>query len=139
MVDRVSDELWMEACGIVQETGIKIIPKKKKCKKAKCLSEKALQIAQKGREAKSKEEKERYIHLNAEWQRISRRDKIVFLSDQYKETEENNRMEKTRDLLKKTRYTKRIFHAKFGTITKETVDLTEVEDIKKRWQEPRRT
>ena len=88
---------------------------------------------------KSKEEKERYIHLNAEWQRISRRDKIVFLSDQYKETEENNRMEKTRDLLKKTRYTKRIFHAKFGTITKETVDLTEVEDIKKRWQEPRRT
>ena len=138
-MDRVPEELRMEVWGVVQEAVIKIIPKKKKCKKAKCLSEKALQIAQKGREAKSKEEKERYIHLNAEWQRISRRDKIVFLSDQYKETEENNRMEKTRDLLKKTRYTKRIFHAKFGTITKETVDLTEVEDIKKRWQEPRRT
>ena len=122
-MDRVPEELRMEVWGVVQEAVIKIIPKKKKCKKAKCLSEKALQIAQKGREAKNKEEKERYIHLNAEWQRISRRDKVVFLSDQCKETEENNRMEKTRDLLKKTRYTKRIFHAKFGTIKERNCGL----------------
>ena len=95
------DELWTEVHDIVQETGIKIIPKKKKCKKAKWLSEEVLQIAVKRKEAKSKEEKERYTHLNAEFQRIARRDKKAFLSDQCKETEENNRMGKTRDLFKK--------------------------------------
>ena len=89
------DELWTEVCDIVQKTGIKTIPKKKKCKKAKWLSEEVLQIAVKRREAKSKGEKERYIHLNAEFQRIARRDKKAFLSDQCKETEENNRMGKT--------------------------------------------
>ena len=94
------DELWTEVCGIVQETGIKTIPKKKKCKKAKWLSEEALQISVK-REAKSKGEKERYTHLNAEFQRIARRDKKAFLSDQCKEIEENNRLGKTRDLFKK--------------------------------------
>ena len=135
-MDRVPEELRMEVWGVVQEAVIKIIPKKKKCKKAKCLSEKALQIAQKGREAKNKEEKERYIHLNAEWQRISRRDKIVFLSDQCKETEENNRMGKTRDLFKKIRDIKGIFQAKMGTIKdRNSMDLTEAEDIMKRWQE----
>ena len=91
----------MEVCDIVQETGIKTIPKKKKCKKAKWLSEEALQIALKRRETKSKGEKERYKHLNAEFERIARRDKKAFLSDQCKEIEENNRMGKTRDLLKK--------------------------------------
>ena len=95
------DELWTEVCGIVQETGIKTIPKKKKCKKAKWLSEEALQIAVKRREAKVKGEKKRYTHLNAEFQRIARRDKKAFLSDQCKEIEENNRLGKTRDLFKK--------------------------------------
>ena len=95
------DELWMEVCDIVQETGCKTIPKKKKCKKAKCFSEEALQIAEKRREAKSKGEKERYTHFNAEFQRIARRDKKAFLSDQWKEIEENNRMGKTRDLFQK--------------------------------------
>ena len=99
LIDRVPDELWMEVRDTVQETGIKTIPKKKKCKKAKWLSEEALQIAVKGREAKSKGEKERYKHLNAEFQRIARRDKKAFLSDQCKEIEENNRMGKTRDSL----------------------------------------
>ena len=94
LTDRVPDELWMEVCDTVQETGIKTIPKKKKCKKAKWLSEAALQIAVKRREAKSKGEKERYTHLNAEFQRIARRDKKGFLSDQCKEIEENNRMGK---------------------------------------------
>ena len=98
-LDRVPDKLWMEVCDIVQETGIKTIPMEKKCKKAKCLSEEALQIAVKRREAKSKGEKERYKHLNAEFQRIARRDEKTFLSDQCKEIEENNRMGKTRDLL----------------------------------------
>ena len=98
LIDRVPDELWMEVHDIVQETGIKIIPKKKKCKKAKCLSEKALQIVVERREAKSKGEKDRYFHLNAEFQRIARRDKKDFLSNQCKEIEENNRMGKTRDL-----------------------------------------
>ena len=97
------DELWMEVHDIVQETGIKTIPKKKKCKNAKWLSEEALQIAVKRREAKGKGEKERYTHLNAEFQRIARRDQKVFLSDQCKEIEENNRMGKTRDLFKKIR------------------------------------
>ena len=115
LIDRVPDELRMEVCDIVQETEIKTIPKKKKCKKAKWLSEEALQIAVKRREAKSKGEKERYKHLNAEFQRIARRDK-VFLRDQCKEIEENNRMGKTRDLFKKIRDTKGIFHAKMGSI-----------------------
>ena len=109
------DELWTEFHEIVQETGIKTIPMEKKCKKAKWLSEEALQIAAKRREAKSKGEKERYTHLNAEFQRIARRDK-AFLSDQGKEIEENNRMGKTRDLFKKIRDTKGIFHAKMGLI-----------------------
>ena len=103
---------------------------------AKCLSKKALQIAEKRREAKGKGEKESYTHLNAEFQRIARRDKKAFLSDQYKEIEEKNRMRKTRDLFKKIRETKRIFHAKMGTIKdRNGMDLTEAEDIKKRWQE----
>ena len=97
LIDRVPDEVWMEVRGIVQDTGIKTIPVEKKCKKAKWLSEEALQIAVKKREAKSKGEKERYKHLNADFQRIARRDKKAFLSDQYKEIEENNRIGKTRD------------------------------------------
>ena len=108
----------------------------KKCKKAKWLSEEALQIAVKRREVKSKGEKERYIHLNAEFQRIARRDKKVFLGDQCKEIEENNRMGKTRDLFKKIRDTKESFHAKMDTIKdRNGMDLTETKDIKKRWQE----
>ena len=108
----------------------------KKCKKAKWLSGEALQIAVKRREAKSKGEKERYTHLNAEFQRIARRDKNAFFSDQCKEIEENNRMEKTRDLFKKIRDTKDTFHAKMGTkMDRNAMDLTEPDDIKKRWQE----
>ena len=103
LIDRVPDELWRDICDTVQETGIKNIPKKKKCKKAKWLSEAALQIAVKRREAKSKGEKERYKHLNADFQTIARRDKKAFLSGQCKEIEENNRIEKTRDHFKKTR------------------------------------
>ena len=114
LIDRVPEELWMEVRDIVQETGIKTIPKKKKCKKAKWLSEEALQIAVKGREAKSKGEKERYTHLNAEFQRIARRDKKAFLSDQCKEIEENNRTGKSRDLFKKIRDTKGTFHGTMG-------------------------
>ena len=120
----------------VQEAGIKTIPKKKKCKKAKSLSEEALQIAEKRRKAKGKGEKERYTHLNAEFQRIAQRDKKAFLSDQCKEIEENNRMGKTKDLFKKTRETKGTFHAKMGTIKdRNGMDLLEAEDIRKRWQE----
>ena len=127
------DELWMEVRDIVQETGSKTIPKKKKCKKAKWLSEKALQIAVKTGEVKSKGEKERYTHLNTEFQRIARRDKKAFLSDQGKEIEENNRMGKTRDLFKKIRDTKGTFHAKMGSIKdRNGMDLTAAEDIKKR-------
>ena len=111
LIDRVPDELWNEVRDIVQETRIKTIPMEKKCKKAKWLSEEPLQIAVKRREAKSKEEKERYKHLNAEFQRIARRDKKAFFRDQCKETKENNRMVKTRDLFKKIRDTKGIFHA----------------------------
>ena len=126
----------MEVRDIVQETGIKTIPKKKKCEKAKWLSEEALQIALKRREAKSKEEKERYKHLNAEFQRIARRDKKAFFSDQCEKIEETNRIEKTRDLFKKIRDTKGIFRAKMGSIKdRNGMDLTEAEDIKKRWQE----
>ena len=102
LIDRVPDELWREVHDIVQETGIKTIPMEKKCKQAKWLSEEASQIAVKRREAKSKGEKERYTHLNAEFQRIARRDKKAFLSDQCKEIEENNRIEETRDLFKKS-------------------------------------
>ena len=116
--------------------GIKTVPKKKKCKKAKWLSEEALQTAVKSREVKSKGEKERYTHLNAKFQRITRRDKKGFLSDQCKEIEENSRMGKTRDLLKKIRDTKGIFHVKTGSMKdRKSMDLTEAEDIKKRWQE----
>ena len=112
---------------------IKTILKKKKCKKAKCLSEEALQIAEKRREVKGKGEKERYALLNTKFQRIARRDKKAFLSDQCKEIEENNRMGKTRDFFKKNRDTKGTFHAKLGTIKERTgMDLTEAEDIKKR-------
>ena len=118
MIDRVPEELWKGVCDIVQEAMIKNIPKKKKCKKTKWLSEEDLQIAEKRREAKGKREKERYIHLNAEFQRIARRDKKAFLSYQCKEIEENNRMGKTRDLFKKIRDTKGTFHAKMGTIKK---------------------
>ena len=126
----------MEVRDIVQETGIKTIPKKRKCKKAKWLSEEVLQIAVQRREAKSKGEKQRYKHLNAEFQRIARRDKKAFLSDQCKEIEENDRMGKTRDLFKKIRGTKGKFHAKMGSIKdRNGVDLTEAEDIKKRWKE----
>ena len=134
MIDRVANELWNEICDIVQETGIKNIPTEKKCKKAKWLSEEALQIAMKRREVKNRREKERYKHLNAEFQRIARRDKKAFLSDQCKEIEENNRMGKTRDLFRKTRDTKGTFHAKMGSIKdRNGMDLTEAEDIKKRW------
>ena len=141
-MDKVPDKLWTEVPDTVQETGSKTIPKEKKCKKAKWLSEEVLQAAEKRREAKSKGEKERHTHLNAEFQRITRRNKKVFVSDQYKEREENNRMGKTRDLLKKIRDTKGIFHAKMGTIKdrngsikdRNGMDLTEAEDIKKRWQ-----
>ena len=130
------EELWTEVHNIVQEAVIKTIPKKKKCKKVKCLSEEALQIARKRREVKGKGEKERYIHLNADFQRIARRDKKAFLSDQYKEIEETDRMGKTRDLFKKIRDTKGTFHAKMGTIKdRNGMDLTEAEDFKKRWQE----
>ena len=119
--DRVPDELWTEVCDIVQETGSKTIPKKKKCKEAKWLSEEGLQIAVKRREEKSKGEKERYTHLNAEFQRIARRDKKAFLIFEYKEIEENNRMGKTRDLFKKIRDTKGTLHAKMGSIRTEMV------------------
>ena len=114
LIDRVPDELWTELHD--KETGIKTIPMEKKCKKAKWLSGEALKIAVKRREVKSKGEKEKYIHLNEEFQRIARRDKKAFLSDQCKETEENNRMGKARDLFKKIRDTKGTFHAKMGTI-----------------------
>ena len=136
LIDRVPEELWTEVCDTVQEAGIKTIPEKKKCKKAKWMSEEALQTAVKRREAKGKGEKERYTHLNAEFQRRARRDKKAFLSDQCKEIEENNRMGKTRDLFKKIRDTKGIFHAKIVTIKdRNGMDLTEAEDIKKWCQE----
>ena len=130
------DELWAEVHDIVQEIEIRTIHKKKKCKKAKRLSEEALQIAVKSRKVKSKGEKERNTHLNTEFQRIARRDKEGFPSDQCKETEENNRMGKTRDLLKKVRHTKGTFHAEMGSLKdRNGMDTTEAEDIKKRWRE----
>ena len=128
------DELWNEVHDTVQETGIKTIPMEKKCRKAKWLSGEVLQIAVRRREAKNKGEKERYKHLNAELQRIARRDKKAFLSDQCKEIEENNSMGKARDLFKKIRDPKGTFHAKMGLIKdRNCMDLTEAEDIKKRW------
>ena len=126
LIDRVPEELWMEVHNSVQEALIKTIPKKKKCKKAKWLSEEASQRAEKRREAKGKRENKRHTHLNAEFQRIARRDKKVFLSEQCREIEENNRMGKTRDLFKKIRYTKETFHAKMGTIKdRNGMNLTE--------------
>ena len=125
----------MEVCGIAQETGIKTIPKKKKCKKVKWLSEEALQIAVNRREVKSRGEKERYTHLNAAFQRIASRGKKAFLSDQCKEIGENNRMGKTRDLFKKIRDTKGTFHVKMGSIKDRNDMYLTAEDIKKRWQE----
>ena len=136
LIGRVPEELWMEVHDILQEAVMKTIPKKKKCKKAKWFSEEALQIAVKRKEAKGKGEKERCTHLNVEFQRIARRDKKAFLSDQCKEIEENNRMGKTRYLFKKIRDTKGNFHVKMGTIQdRNGMDLIEAEDIKKRWQE----
>ena len=126
LIDRVPDELRNEVCDIVPETGIKTIPMEKKCKKEKWLSGEALQIAVKRREVKSKGEKERYKHLNAEFQRIARRDKKAFFSDQCKEIKENKRMGKTGDLFKKIRGTKGTFHAKMGSIKdRNGMDLTE--------------
>ena len=134
LIDRVPEELWMEVRDIVQEAGIKIIPMEKKCKKAKWLSGEALQIAVNRRKGKGRREKERYIHLNAEFQRIARRDKKAFFSDQCKEIDEN-RMGKTRDLFKKIRDTQGTFHAKMGTIKdRNGMGLTEAVDTKKRWQ-----
>ena len=128
------EKLWTEVHDIVQEAVIKTIPKEKKCKKAKWLSEEALQRAMKRRQVKSKGEKERYSHLNAEFQRIARRDKKAFLSDQCKEIEENNKMGKPRDFFKKIRDIKGTFHAMMGSLKdRNGMDLTEAEDIKKRW------
>ena len=138
LIDRVPEELWTEIHDIVQEAVIKTIHKKKTCKKAKWLSDKALQIAEKRREAKAKGERERCAHSNAEFQRIARRDEKALLSDQCKGIEENNRTGKTRDLFKKIRVIKETFHGKMGTIKdRNGTYLTEAEDIKKRWQEYR--
>ena len=126
LTDRVPEELWMEVCDIVQEVVMKTIPKKKKCKKAKWFSEQALQISEKRREVKGKGEKERYIHLNAQFQRIVRRDMKAFISDQCLEIEENNRMGKTRDPFKKIRDITGTFQAKMGSIKdRNGMDLTE--------------
>ena len=132
LIDRVPDEIWMEVRDIVQETGIKTIHMKKKCKKAKWLPGEALQIGVKRREVKSKGEKERYKHLNAEFQRIARRDKKAFLSHQCKEIEENNRMGKTIDLFKKIRYQGNISCKDGLDKDRNGMDLTEADDIKKR-------
>ena len=130
------DELWTEVHDIVQDTGIKTIAQKKKCKKAKWLSEEAFQIAVKRREVKSKGEKERYTHLNPEFQRIARRDKKGFLSDQCKELKENNRIGKIRDLFRKIRDAKGTVYAKTASIKdRNGMDLTEADTIKKMWQE----
>ena len=128
LIDRVPEELWMEIRDIVQEAVIKTIPKKKKSKKAKWLSEEAFQIAEERREAKGKGEMERYTYLNAEFQRIARRDKKAFLSDQCKEIEESNRMGKTSDFFKKIRDTKGTFHGKMSTIKDR--NYMDLEDIK---------
>ena len=136
LVNRVPEDLWREVSNTILEAVNKTTLKKKKCKKAKWLSEEALQIAEKRREVKSKGEKERYKQLNAEFRRIARKDKEAFLSDECKEIEENNRMGKTKDFFKKIRDTKGTLHAKMGSIKdRNGMDLTEAEDIKKRWQE----
>ena len=136
LIDRVPEELWTKVHDIVQETVIKTIPKKKKYKEAKWLSEEALQIGVKRKEVKSKGEKERYTRLNAEFQRIASRDKKAFLSDQYKEIEENSRKGKTRDLFEKIRDSKGIFHTKMGSVKdRNGTGLPEAEETKKRWQE----
>ena len=136
LIDRVPEELWTKVHDIVEEVVIKTVPKKKKCKKVNWLSEEAMQMPEKRRDVKGKGEKERYTHLNAEFQRVARRVKKAFLSDHCKQIEDNNRMEKTSDLFKKIRGTKGTFHAKMGTIkNRNFMDLTEAEDIKKRWQE----
>ena len=136
LIDRVPEELWTEVPDIVQEAVIKSIHKKKKCKKAKWLSEEALQTAERRKEVKGKGEKERYTHLNAEFHTIARGDKKAFLGNQCKEIQESDRTGKTRDLFKKIRDTKGTFHAKLASIKdRNGVDLTEGEDIKKRWQE----
>ena len=133
------EEPCMEVRNMVRKAMIKVTPKKKKCKQTKWLSEEALQIVEKRREAKGKREKERYTHLNVEFQRTARRDKKAFLSDQCKEIEENNRMGKTRDLVKKIRDTKETFNAKMSIIkARNGMELIEEEDIK-RWQEHSRT
>ena len=135
LIDRVPEELWVEVHDTVQEAVIKTIPKKKKSKRAKWLSEEALQIAVKRREVKGKGEKERYIHLNAELQRIARRDQKAFLSDQCKEIEEKNRMGRL-EISSRKLDTKGTFHAKMSTIKdRHVLDLTETEEIKKRWQD----
>ena len=136
LIDRVPEEIWTKIHNIVQETVIKIITKKKECKKARWLSDEALQIAEKRRKAKGKGEKKIYTHLNADLQRIARRDKKAFLSDQCKEIEENNRMQMTRDLFKKIRDNMGTFHAKMSTIKdRKCMDLSEADNIRKRWQE----
>ena len=136
LIDRVPEELWTKVHNTVQEPGVKTIPKKKKWKRAKWLSEEALQIAEKRKDMKGKGEKGRYTHLNTGFQRIARRDKKAFLSYQCKEIEGKNRMGKTRDLFKKIRCPNRTFRAKMGTIKdRNGMDLTEAEDIRKRWQE----
>ena len=134
LIDRVPEEPWTEVQNIVQEAGIKTIPKEKKCKKAKWFFEEADSCEK--RRSKGKGEKERYTHLNAEFQRRAKRDKKDFLNEQCKQVEEKNRMGKTRDLFKKIRDTKGTFHAKIGLIKERNgMDLTEADDIKKRWQE----
>ena len=135
LTDRVPEELWMEVYDIVQEVVTKTIPKKKKFKSAMWLSEEALQIAEKRRDVKGKRERERYTQLNAELQRIARRDKKALLNEQCKEIEENNKMGKTRDLFKNIRDIKQLFHARMGMIKdRNGKDLTEAGEIKKRWQ-----
>jgi len=135
-IDRVPEELWMKVYNTVQKAVSKIIPKKKKCKKTEWLSKEALQIAEKRGDAKGKGEREIYTQLNAEFQRIARRDKMAFLNEQCKEIEESNRMGKTRDLFKKTEGIKGTFHLKLGIIKdRNGMDLTEAEDVKKSWQE----
>ena len=135
LIETVTEELWTEVHDVVQEAGIKTVLKKNKCKKAKWLSEEALQITEKRREGNGKEEKRRYTHLNAEFQRKAKRDRKAFFSDQCKEIEENNKMGKTSNLFKKIRDIKGTFHVKMGTIKdRNGMDQTEAEDIKK-WQE----
>ena len=136
MVDRVPEELWTEVHNTVQEAVIKTISKKKKCKTAKWLSEEPLQIAAEVREAKGKGERERYTQLNLELQRIARRDKKAFLNEQCKETEENNRMGKTRNLFKKIGGINGTFHVRMGKIKDRNIkDITEADEIKEKWQE----